>query len=135
MKTLSIFILCLTGYFLQAQSVTTQTLRWNASGFKDLVSGETVAVASQFVTYGQQQVEWVQGNGSFISTYTITSVTGSWANVNNDGSIVYNIAGNELTGQLTFARTTTGILVQLTFTSGTTSTIQHSYTITSIDTL
>jgi hypothetical protein len=135
MKTITIFILCLAGNLLQAQTVTNQTLRWNASGFKDLNSGEVVNATSQFITYGQQKVEWVQGNGSFTSTFTITSVAGSWTNVSNKGSIVYNISGNQLTGQLTFARTTTGVTIQLTFTSGTTSPIKHSYTITSIDTL
>jgi hypothetical protein len=136
MKTFLIFILCLTSYALKAQSITTDTLRWNASGFKDLVSNEVVnGVASQFISYGNQKIEWVQGGGSFVSTFTITATSGAWSNVSNTGSTTYSITGEQLTGQMTFERSATGVTVQLIFTTGSTSTIQHSYTITTIDTL
>jgi hypothetical protein len=136
MKTYFIFILCLTSYTLKAQSITSDTLRWNASGFKDLVSNEVVnGVTSQFITYGNQKIEWVQGGGSFVSTFTITSTSGTWSNISNTGSMTYSISGEQLTGQMTFVRSVSGVTVELTFTTGTTSTIHHSYTITSIDTL
>jgi hypothetical protein len=136
MKTFFTFILCLTSYALQAQSITSDTLRWNASGFKDLVSNEVVnGVTSQFITYGNQKIEWLQGGGSFVSTFTITATSGTWSNISNTGSMTYSISGEQLTGQMTFVRSVSGVTVELTFTTGTTSTIHHSYTITSIDTL
>ena len=133
MRILLLLIMLSSFISARGQQVSSDSLKWNASGFTDAVSNTIVENAPcQFISYGNNRVDWVQGGGSFVSTLTTSSVNGTWSDVSNNGSIVYNFSMDTLTGQITFSRSASALTVTLVLTGGTRE-INNVYTITTID--
>ena len=116
----------------QTPNIQTDTLQWNASGFTDNISQETITKSCQFITYGDQKIEWVQKNGTYISTYSINSLSSSWPDLNTNGSLTYSISRNTVTGQLTITRTDQVITIRLNLTSPS-GNIDNTYTVSTFE--
>ena len=129
-------LLCLTiasqPLCAQSPSITSDTLRWNASGFTDKLANVTVNKGCQFITYGNSKADWVQGN--YIITFNVSSVSTSWQDLNANGKATYTISNEDVSGQLIISRTNSGLSIQLKLTGGTDD-INNLYTVTTFDKL
>ncbi len=120
--------------YSQAPNIQINTIRWNATGFMDLLANVTAEGPCQFVTHGVQRVDWAQANGNFVISFTSTSISGSWEDLSTNGSLTLGLAGDSLTGQVVLSRTDEGIKAELTINGGSVP-IKNSYTISSIEQL
>lgn len=134
-RRICILIIGLLSFSLvQAQDISKETLRWTASGFRDLDSKEDFNNSCEFVTYGRKQVKWVQDDGKNVVDWNITGVSGSWSDVNKSGTIKYNIANSKTKGTVTIAKVPQGWKIDLIVTGGT-SDIRLSYQVSSVEKL
>jgi len=118
----------------QSSSLQMDTVRWNSTGFVDLLANVTADGPCQFVTYGVQRVDWVQANGNFVISFNPTAISGSWRDLGTNGSLTIRLAFDSLTGQVVFSRTDDGINAELTINGGSVP-IKNSYTIVSVEKL
>ncbi len=110
------------------------TIRWNASGFTDQNAKESMQGNSQFITYGNNKIDWVQKGGKLVYSLNVKSVDGTWTDANTDGSVIYNLSLNDLTGTLTIDRSSGTISIALNIT-GASDKINNSYAIINFDIL
>jgi hypothetical protein len=104
----------LTGVALRAQNITTENLVWHVSYIDDVNTGErTQSENEKLVTFDSDRIEWRNANGSIKHSYTINNVGGSWSNVSNNGSIVYQFTDGDQLGTVTFERIKNEIMVRL----------------------
>jgi len=129
----SIFFL-LSYSFIQAQNVSKETIQWNATGFKDLDTNETVTNSCQFVTYGAKKIKWIQDNGKFVVDWNITKSSGTWTNVSQPGLISFSFTDDKVKGELTIKKEGSGWLMNLTI-SGGPSDFNLRYAVSSIERL
>ena len=101
-----------------AQVGGTDTLRWTVSGFRDLNTSVEVVNSSEFIISGSDQIKWIQDGGNFIINWNITSVVGTWGNLNEAGSQTFHFADERVQGTLITTRTTTGLSIELSMTGG-----------------
>jgi hypothetical protein len=94
----------------------TDTIRWSSLQFTDLNTNISVDGQFQFLTYGSSKIEWVQRNGKLVYTFSVSKVEGNWADANADGSIIYTIKLNEMTGTLSISRSA-GMSIDLNLSS------------------
>ena len=116
--------------FAQSASITSDTLRWNASGFTDKLANVTVNKGCQFITYGNGKADWIQGN--YVLTFQVSNVSTSWQDLSANGKATYTISNEAISGQLIISRTGSGLTIQLKLTEGTDD-INNLYTITTFD--
>jgi len=115
-----------------AQNIESDTIQWNSTNFVDLLADNTaVAVPCQFITKGISSLEWVQANGSYICTMQITSKDGSWTDLNNDGSITYNVTLDQIPGRVTLSRSGNSLKLLLDLNGA--SHIKNEYTISGFE--
>lgn len=117
----------------QAAHPVSDTLRWNASGFTDVNTQVQVTKACHFITYGSNQIEWVQRGGALVYTLTVTSVTGSWPDTGSDGTLTYHVVQGQFTGTVTLQRA--GGIFTLQLDLAATDHINNLYTISHLDLL
>ncbi len=94
------------------QDVSKESLKWNIALDIDLSADSTAsAYNSYFITYGQDKIEWITkrtdktGQVSTTSNkLTITSSTGSWQNIKEDGGIQFGVSMNKSEGVFTAKR-------------------------------
>lgn len=131
-KTLFVVALFTQGYLCDAQNILEQEIHWNSSGFTDLISNDVVQDAPcEFVTHGMNDINWIQGNGSFESTISISGANGNWEDVLEVGSMTFDVLYQGLIGKIEFARSNDELTVTLTINGGT-APIRNLYTISSI---
>jgi hypothetical protein len=125
-------IVTLTGFAAHAQVATlsSDSVQFNSSGYRDMISSEVEEDDCQFIVYQNSKVEWVQGNGSFIMTFNVTSAQGDLDNLSQSGSATLNFTVDQQTGELQISKDTDGISIRLKLHGGT-SEIDNSYTIAS----
>jgi hypothetical protein len=117
------------------QNILTDDIRWNASGFTDLLSNSVVDnTPCEFISYGTHRIDWIQGNGSDVMTLTVTDNSGNWADVAQNGSSIKSVIADGLTGHVTFSRNNDVVKVEL-FLVGGTSDIKNVYTVLTIQQL
>jgi hypothetical protein len=128
------FFLLLSVGVVKGQTINIQSdnVKWNANGLTDLNANVTVSHQCQFITYGNNKMDWVQSNGNFILHFTIISTTGDWRDPSNNGSIFFAINGEKLNGRVTISKSSMGITINLKL-SGGTSDINLSYPISSYE--
>lgn len=117
-KYMRIVIFILLGLFgsarLIAQDITSQTLSWKISYIQNVNTAEQVPADNEsLVTYGSDRIEWRNADSSIKHTYTINNVGGSWSNVSNNGSIVYQFKNGDQLGTITFERVKNEIMVRV----------------------
>lgn len=113
-KILLSILFALTGVALRAQNITTENLAWQVSYIDDVNTGERVLSENEkLITYGSERIKWHNADGSIKYTYTINNVGGSWSNVSNNGSIVYQFKNGDQLGSVTFERVKNEIMVRV----------------------
>jgi hypothetical protein len=99
---------------LYSQNITTDNLLWHVSYIDDVNTGErTQSENEKLVTYGSERIEWHNSDGSVKHSYAINNIGGSWNNVNNNGSIVYQFKNGDQLGTVTFERVQNEIMVRV----------------------
>jgi hypothetical protein len=104
-------LLCNNSHVL-GQDISKDVVKWNIVLNIDLSADSTAsAYNSYFITYGQDKIEWVTkrtdktGQVSTTSNnLTITSTSGSWKNIKEDGSIQFDVSMNKSEGVFTAKR-------------------------------
>lgn len=116
---------------IQAQDILTDEIQWNASGFTDVLSGAVVEDAPCiFRTHGDQGIDWVQGDGTFVSTFSVTATSGSWPDLTEFGSIEFQGTLDGLSGTITISRSSLGMKIDLVLIGGSAD-VNNSYVISS----
>ena len=136
-KPIIIILFFSLGFNVQAQTTAnpqTDTLRWNASGFTDLIANKSAQVTKQFITYGTGKIDFIQKDGKLTYTLTVSSVDGTWSDANVDGTITYNITFNEMMGTLSITRSSGAITITLNVTS-VSNMVNNQYAIANFDIL
>ena len=114
---------------MQAQDIRTTKLVWTVTALSDINTNKNSAYTCVFETNGQQAIAWKQKNGAYNTSFAVTQLTGTWANVQADGQVVYDITLDGETGTLTFARNATGIFITLDLSQAGGSRLKHRYTV------
>jgi hypothetical protein len=118
----------------QAQNILSDKIQWNTSTLTDLNHNKTESSTTcQFVTSGNQ-INWVQGSGSYIVSFTMTGTSGAWSDLTKPGSVNFSVISGALTGTITFSKDTSGTSIKLVL-SGGTNPISILYTISTFEKL
>ena len=134
MKKFLVLSALLTFYLSgHSQNLQTDKIQWVSTGFYDSLAKVNVTVACQFVTNPSGgQVDWIQDNGNYVTSFTISAFTGSWPDLSVDGSVVYQLTASQVNGTLSIVRAggTTSLKLILATPSGPISNIYQisSYT-------
>ena len=112
---LAFLICCFNGF---SQDISTSTITWTVNHGFDLKSNSDFNYQGSFTTNGSNSITWSQGSGNFISTFTISSLQGTWTDVSTNGTVTYQVEQDGSSGTLKFERTSEGIFVTLDFPSG-----------------
>lgn len=131
-----IFVLMMASVSLYAQDMTTQTIRWHVGKTQAVSAGHVSEDEDQIVSYGTTKIEWRNASGLMKKTFTISETNGSWTNVQNDGSILYEINVGEQLGTVRFFRTASELTIRVTLLKGDdTDPDLYEFSITSLETL
>ncbi|HRF34390.1 MAG TPA: hypothetical protein PLM56_12875 [Cyclobacteriaceae bacterium] len=117
-KRFLIALLLIVPLISEAQTSGVDTLRWSVSGFRDLNTSADVVSASEFLISGSGKIKWIQDGGNFVIDWNITSVVGTWADIDEVGSQTYHFADERVQGALIASRTSTGLSMELSMTGG-----------------
>jgi len=114
MRNVLLLSICLLpGMSVYAQNVTTQTIRWHISQTQDINGGRVYEDTDQIVSYGTGKVEWQNAQGVVKKTFIINETNGSWPNVQNNGSILYEVRVGDQPGTLRIFRTAGELTVRI----------------------
>ncbi len=130
-KGILLILTLLVHGIIKGQNPLTETIQWNASGFKDLGTNEDFANNCQFITYGKSRIKWIQDNSKSVSQLNVTSTIGTWQNINNEGSIKYKFSDGTLSGELLLTKSGSQWVAELTILGGT-DIIRLRYSISSV---
>ena len=97
---LSVSLIATTSF---AQNIQTSTIEWNCISTFTSQPG-TVVDENTKVVSSAEQIIWYDDNGAALKTLSITGSTGSWSNVSNNGSIIFNITSGDDTGIAQFSK-------------------------------
>jgi hypothetical protein len=83
--------------YAQSYSIANDTLSWKVTKLFNLANQETVNLDSEFITQGPNSIKWLQENGGKVFEFSVVEMQGSWANLNEDGEVVYivSLMGND----------------------------------------
>lgn len=114
-KYIPTLVVCLlVCVFCNAQNIETENLRWKVSYVDNVNTGERVSFSNgQLVSYGAEKVEWHNEDSSIKNIFLVNKTSGSWSNISESGSIVYQVKDGSRIGTLTFERLTNDIIVRL----------------------
>ena len=114
-KYIPTLVVCLlVCVFCNAQNIETENLRWEASYADNVNTGERVSFNSgQLISYGAEKVEWRNEDNSIRNIFLVSKTSGSWGNVSQNGSIVYQVKDGSRMGTLAFERLTNDIIIRL----------------------
>ncbi|HEY9046879.1 MAG TPA: hypothetical protein VIN08_13340 [Ohtaekwangia sp.] len=99
---------------LRGQSIATQNLAWQASSVTDVNTGDILSAGGdKIISHGSTSVEWKDNQGHVKYTYTVNTVNGTWSNVSNSGSIIYQVTAGGKSGTITFIRSGSEITIRI----------------------
>jgi len=113
-KSFLLSILLVLSASLYAQNVTSETIRWHVARVQEVNAGKVTEDADQVVSYGATKIEWKNTAGVVKRTFTISETNGSWTNVQNNGSILYEVSEGERLGTIKIFRTASELTVRIT---------------------
>jgi len=109
-----IIILVSIPCLLQAQNITSATLNWQASFVTDVNTGDILSTGGdQIISHTNSAVEWKDNQGHVKYTYTVNTVNGTWSNVSNNGSIIYQVTTGGKAGTIAFIRSGNEITIRI----------------------
>jgi hypothetical protein len=106
------------GIGLRAQNITTQTIRWQINQTQEVNAGKISEDPDQIVSYGTTKIEWQNSQGIVKKTFTISETNGSWTNVQNNGSILYEVSAGEQLGTVRIFRNSSELTIRITMIKG-----------------
>lgn len=116
------------------QDISSATLQWNATGFRDLDASKDFINSCQFITYGTKRVDWIQDQGKYVREWTINQTQGDWSNVTAQGSYQYTFNDGAINGELTISKDASGWVIDLVLLGGTND-VKLKYTVNSVEKL
>jgi hypothetical protein len=128
-------LLVLLNIGLYAQNVTTQTIRWHIGRTQEINIGRVSEEPDQIVSYGTTKVEWQSASGVVKKTFTISETNGSWTNVQNNGSVLYEVNVGEQPGTVRIFRTASELTIRITLLKDEGDPDLYEMSITSLETL
>jgi hypothetical protein len=120
---------------LYSQNVATQTIRWHIGRTQEVNIGRISEDADQIVSYGTTKVEWQSATGVIKKTFTISETNGSWTNVQNNGSVLYEVNVGEQPGTVRIFRTSHELTIRITLLKDDGDPDLYEMSITSFETL
>ncbi len=94
--------------------ISKDNIGWNAvNAVNQSNTQDAFTYTGSFVTYGNQKMDWRQKNGSKVYSYSVSSIEGTWQNLNQDGQLVFHLQNSTVNGTATFARVSGQVTVHL----------------------
>ncbi len=115
-----------------AQDITQQKIQWTATSVTEVKSNTTESNASQFVT-SPDQIKWIQKDGQRVYTFSISQKVGTWPNVNQDGSITFQVSLNNKPGSVRIEKKAGVITLTLIYRPDEATGIHMKYQISSFE--
>lgn len=106
----------LYGVVAQAQSspnIASDTIQWNYASIRNLTNNDLINESGHFVSYGSQSLRWIQDGFNNPYTFEITGFSGSWTDLGTDGTVIFNVACNGVSGTLRIYRENAVLQVHL----------------------
>jgi len=118
--------------FAKAQNILQDTVTWNSTRAVGQVNNDELNYNCQFITRTNQSIDWIQKNGARVNHFNVTSVDGTWTNAAVDGQLVYHVAMNNFTGDVTLSRASGQTTIHLNISEGGQSGMNYVFYIASI---
>jgi hypothetical protein len=114
MKTIILSLIVWVPCLLQAQNITSATLNWQASSVTEVNTGDILSAGGdKIISHGSTSVEWKDSQGNVKYTYAVNTVNGTWSNVSNNGSIIYQVTTGGKAGTIAFIRSDSEITIRI----------------------
>ncbi|MBX2963968.1 MAG: hypothetical protein KF687_15760 [Cyclobacteriaceae bacterium] len=118
---------------IHAQDIHSSKLKWSSIGSEDIKTSSRLAQSCYFVTADDQQVEWLQRNGTVAQRFGITERKGTWQDIKQAGKVTYTVSQDGSQGQIIFERTSKGVFVTIDFSKGNPYGIRQRFTIEEVN--
>ena len=102
----------------QCQSIASSTISWSTTKTFNVTTGETSPESSQLISYQQSKVEWKAESGALKYSFNVTGTSGSWADVSQDGEIIYKVRNADFNGNIYFSKIGTDIRIRIIIQNG-----------------
>lgn len=112
MKTFFILLLLISSTVAWSQNPLSDPLRWSLGQGTDLRTSQTFSYSGTLTT-SSQAVQWAQTSTS--SSFSVSSVTGNWTDISQNGQLVFGITEDGASGLLTVERNSNGLFVTMEF--------------------
>ena len=129
---LVLLLIVVAGPLAKAQNVLQATVTWNSTRAVDQVSNGQINYNCQFITRTNQSIDWIQRNGARVNHFNVTGVDGTWTNTTVDGQIIYHVAMNNFTGEVTLSRASGQTTIHLNISEGGQSGMNYIFYIASV---
>ncbi len=134
MRIVFIIVGLVVSFTSNGQDISSETLQWNASGFRDLDASKDFSNSCQFITYGTKRIEWIQDQGNHVRNWTIKQTQGKWSNIAAQGTYQYTFKDGDINGELTLSKGAGGWIIDLVLLGGTND-VKLKYTVNSVEKL
>jgi len=104
MKQTIFLLFILASFNTMAQNITSANLSWQITREDNINAGTFDDRGGAILSYGTNRVEWNDAKGTLMQTLAIREVNGSWTNVQNNGTIVYEADSSGKPATVTFLR-------------------------------
>jgi hypothetical protein len=119
-----------------AQTVTLGLDDISFHSTQNVDNGTTYSSVSNFVFRGSSEVEWTYNSGQDKSTYTVTSISGSWPDLNTEGQMEFNVTLGPRSGKIIVRRTgSSSIKIRIEMYRGTVDLVPVEFIISSFQEL
>jgi hypothetical protein len=114
--SLLLFMLGASGFAQTTEiDIKTSTLTWVSTEVYNPATDTHSAMSCVFTTDKETAIEWIQGNGRIRYEMKIQQVEGNWPDINQPGTMEYQVKLNETPGTITITRTAEKISITLDF--------------------
>lgn len=132
-SVITIFLASITTLIVEAQSIHKDNIRWIVSNVTDLQVDENSSYSCQFITYGEDKIEWIQGD--YVIVMKVQRIRGKWTNLENNGSIMYEVRLTDKTGTLTFSKDEGVFKIGMKFMDGLKNSTPYRFNVSAMKTI
>jgi len=131
-----IFILVMISGSAIAQSPVSDNISWKSEVLFDSTDRASMPFVSEFRVYpSKRKIDWMQGNNSYVTTFSINATQGQWPDLKSDGKVSFAVSYFGKSGRLVIERSGGLTRIGLCITEGGKNLLPLSFTINSISTL
>ena len=116
---------------LQAQDILTTPLKWVVTKITDNQTQELMNFQCTFESQSNS-IKWIQKNGSYVTSFSINSVQGTWSDVKSIGEVTYSVTLDGQTGTLKFWRDASGAYITINLPQAGMDAIWYTYSISQV---